>query len=205
MTQRPDQATAQDKGGDFDPHSEGQHGVLCVDVVNLGPKIEQFAEFPAREVEKVALIFASGERNDDGSLRIITVEVTNSMGEKANLRKLLESWRGKSYNDEQAKAGVPLHRLHGQAGLVTVEHITTRRNRTFAKLVSLTPLPKAMPAPDPKVLEKYERPEFLEKKKEEYAQAVAKFRAAARGIKENADAAPDPEYPGDDPDDDLPF
>jgi hypothetical protein len=176
-----------------------------VDVVNLGPKIEQFGDFPAREVEKVALIFASGERNDDGSLRIITAEVTNSMGEKANLRKLLESWRGKSYSDEQAKAGVPLHKLHGQPGLITVEHITTRRNRTFAKIVSLTPLPKAMSAPDHGVLDEYERPEFLEKKKEEYAQAVAKFRAEARGLKDNGDEPPDPEYSGDDPDDDLPF
>lgn len=202
MTQRPDATTAQDKGGGFEPHSEGQHAMLCVDVINLGAKIEQFGDFPAKEVEKVALVFVSGERNEDGSLRLVTVEVTNSMGEKANLRKLLESWRGKSYTEEQAKAGVPIHKLQSQVGLANIEHITTSKKRLFAKLISLTPLPKVMTPPSNDLLEEYVRPEFFDKRKEEYAKAVRAFRSDAFG---DEPVYTDDDAPAEDDPDFLPF
>jgi hypothetical protein len=135
---------------------------------------------------------------------LIVFEATNSMGDKANLRHLLEGWRGRSYKPEQVKDGVPLHKLHGQPGLVTVEHIITKaKKRTFAKIVSLIPLPPVMTPPDSKIVDEYTRPEFFTKKKEEYAQGVARFRAEAHG--NGNGQGPEPEYPGDDDADDLPF
>src|SRR3990167_7699733 len=106
MTQRPDPTTARDTGGGFEPHSEGQFSMICVDVVNLGTNVEQFPGSDPREVDKVALVFASGETQGvENELTLVTVEMTNSMNEKANLRKFLESWRGKSYTAQQAEAG----------------------------------------------------------------------------------------------------
>lgn len=179
MTQRPDSTTAKDSGGSFDAHSEGQHPMVCVDVVNLGTNVEQFADDAPREVSKAALVFASGERQKDGTLTIVAAEMTLSMNENANMRKLLESWRGRSYTPEQAQAGVPLDRLYGQTALITVEHITTRRGRQFAKIRSITQLPPKMDGPNSEVLEEYERPKFFETKKAEYAAATARLRDAA--------------------------
>ena len=200
MTQRPDDVTAKDSGGNFTPHSEGQHAVACVDVVNLGTKVETFPGAEPREVDKAALVFASGERQDGGALTIITVEMTLSMNEKANMRKFLESWRGKSYTAEQAEKGVPLHKLQGQVALVSVEHIITKAGRRFAKIKSVSPLPEAMSiSPDrlEALLKEYERPEFFKERKEEYALALAKHRAeyAANGV--------EPEIEEDD--DEVPF
>jgi len=206
MTQRPDATTAKDSGGGFTPHSEGQHGVVCVDVINLGTKLETFPGAEPREVDKVALVFASGERQEAGQLVLLTVEMTLSMNEKANLRKFLESWRGRSYTAEQAEKGVPLEKLQGNTALVSVEHITTKTGRRFAKVQSVAPLPQAMAMSTDKVaalLEEYERPQFFADRKEEYAAGVLKHRAAYM----NTVDAIDDEYDDEDMDDgeELPF
>lgn len=202
MSQQPDDVTAKDSGANFAPHSEGQFAMVCVDVVNMGVKIETFpGQDEPREVPKVALVFVSGERQDDKehSLALVTTEMTLSANEKANLRKFLESWRGRSYSETQAQAGLPITKLHGVAGLVSIEHVTTRKGRAFAKIASISPLPKTMPAPDAALLAAYVRPKFLADRKAQYAAALAKHRGVT------GEGIPSPEWTGDEEDDDLPF
>ena len=201
MTHKPDDVVAKDSGSNFQPHSEGQHAVFCVDVVNLGVNVEQFPGQEPREVAKVCLVFASGEKQEDGSLTLITAEMTLSANEKANLRKFLESWRGKTYTAEEAQAGLPVNRLYGKPALISVEHVTTRKGRKFAKIVSIGPLPKAMNTPDGKVLDRYERPGYLQDRKAAYAAALTAHRA------KRGEDIPTPEYTDDDDDaaDPLPF
>ena len=176
MPHSPDEVIAKDAGGGFAPHSEGQFAMVCTDIVNLGVNVEQFPGQEPRETAKVALVFASGERHPDESLILVTTEMTISANEKANLRKFLESWRGKSYTQAQADEGLPISKLHGKAALISIEHVTTRKGRLFAKISSIAPLPKAMPAPDAKLLIEYERPKFLTDRKAAYAAALAKHR-----------------------------
>src|SRR5690242_19208224 len=204
MAQQPDNVTAKDSGGNFTPHPEGQHAVLCVDVVDLGISVEQFPGQPEpKEIPKIALVFASGIRqkddqgNEDG-LIFVTAEMTNSANEKANLRKFLEDWRGKSYDAEQIKAGLPLNKLHGKFGLASIEHKLTRKNRTFAQIKGIVPLPVQIPAPDAKaILGEYKRPQFLIDRKARYAETLKKHRG---------DEIPEPQYPGDDDDpESVPF
>jgi hypothetical protein len=200
VSQRPDDVTAKDSGGGFEPHPEGQFAMVCVDVVNLGYNIETFPGQPPREVPKLALVFVSGERQADEnkSLALVTVEMTNSAGEKANLRKFIESWRGKSYTAEQVSEGLPITKLHGQAALISVEHILTRKGRKFAKVRAVSPVPKGVPAPDKALVEEYTRPKFLTDKKQAYADAVAKHRMEV--------GAQPPELEGEDYlDDSMPF
>jgi len=174
-------------------------------VVNLGTKIEQFQDGPIREVDKAALVFVSGERNEDESLRLVTVEMTVSMHEKSNMRKFMESWRGKSYTDEQAQKGVPLHKLHGIPALMSIEHITTRQGRTFAKVVSIGPLPKKMDPPDKMLLEEYIRPDFFAERKKEYAEGVAKHRREVGLYDEDGGPLPDEDYYDTEDDSSIPF
>lgn len=198
MPHKPDEVTAKDSGGSFTAHSEGQFAVLCVDVVNLGTKVETYADQEPREVPKVALVFASGERQEDKSLTFVTTEMTVSANEKANLRKFLESWRGKSYTPEQAEAGLPITKLYGQSALISIEHVLTRKGRKFAKITSISPLPKAMPAPTVDVLGEYQRPKFLTDRKAEYAAALAKHR-------QDDDSFPTDPPEGEDDLDEIPF
>lgn len=184
----------------YDPHPDGQFVIACMDCINLGRRLEQFAGKPERLVDKVALVFQSGEVNREGRLHEVTTEFSLSMGQKANLRIFLESWRGKSYTDDQAQR-VPLHKLVGQPGLASIEHRTSGSGRVYAKIKTIAPLPKGMLPP---TLPLYERPDFFAERIEEYAKEVASYMERI---------APRPSQSFDDPpaglvdseDDDLPF
>ena len=83
---------------EFLPHPEGQFVAVCCDVIDLGEKVDDYPGTPPKLSPKCALVFRTGEKNADTSEAIdIAQEYTVSMGEKANLRKALESWRGKPY------------------------------------------------------------------------------------------------------------
>jgi hypothetical protein len=165
----PDDVLAQDKGSSFTPHDEGQFAAVCVDVIALGHRVEQFPGKPSRVVPKCALVFLT---NTTGETKEIAAEVTVSMGEKANLRKLLEDWRGKSYTPEQAEQGVPLAKLVGHPALLTVEQKRSGKGRTYARIKTLTPLPQGMSAPS---MDGYKRQEFWATRKKEYAEEAARF------------------------------
>lgn len=173
-----DQVTARsapsESDGKYLPHPEGQHVMACVDVIDLGEELSDW-QGVLKIQPKIALVFASGKRNPEtDEPLLVAAEFTNSMFTKANLRQFLEMWRGRSYTDEQAEAGVPLHKLVGHGGIVSVEHKLSRNNRTYAKIRGITPLMEGMTAP---AVPSYERPAFWETKKAEYAEAVARHRA----------------------------
>ena len=160
-----DEVTVKDTGGSFTPHEEGQFAAVCVDVINLGARVEQFPGSPARIVDKVAIVFGT---DTDKETKDIAGEYTLSMNEKAKLRaKLLEPWRGKTYTEDEARKGIPLHKLVGKACLLSAEHATSAKGRTYAKIVSIGPLPKKIEPPD---VSGYKRPEF-------WAERVAKYKA----------------------------
>lgn len=180
------------------PHEMGQFAALCVDLVDLGQRLEQYPGKPARVVPKCALVFVT---NASGEIKDVSIEFTVSMGKKAALRAFLESWRGKSYTPEQAMAGVPLHKLVGQAALISVEHKTSASDNQYAKIKSVAPLPKEITAPP---ANGYARPDFWVERKKEYAAEAAKWmqaQAATVAKNDDHDLPPEPE----DEDDDLPF
>lgn len=194
----PDQVTVTDSGSKFLPHPEGQFPATCVDIVDLGERrMDPYKDKPARLVHKAALVFQTGKRNPEtDELFEVHAEFTVSFGDKASLRAFLESWRGKSYTPEQAKQGVPLHKLAGQPALISVEHKLSASNNRYAKIKSIAPLPSGLLPP---TLPEYERPKFWTEKKEACAEQAAKFRA------EQAPMADDDYPPPVEPDDDLPF
>lgn len=200
MPQKPDEVTAKNSGGDFESHPEGQFPAVCVDVVDLGQKVDEY-QGKTKVLAKVALVFATGEHHKTGEkgLILVTQEMTNSSADVGKLRPFLENWRGKSYSPEQIAAGLPLHKLHGQAGLITVEHIITKKGNTFAKIRSISPLPSVMTAPKD-VLEEYTRPKFLTDKKAQYAKELAEHKAKTPKGEEFPEVPP-----AEDEDDDLPF
>ena len=203
MPYKPDAVTAtMNASADFERHPEGSHLMVCVDVINLGTKVQEDLQGkkPPRLVPRVALVFASGERDSQtGDLLTVQTEFTVSMHDKSNLRPFLAAWRGKSYTDDEAMAGAPLDKLAGKAALVTVEHKQSKQGRTFANIAAISPLPKAMREAIPDLSADYERGAWWDKKKAAYAEESAKFAADHPASR--------PQMPkGDDTDDDsLPF
>ena len=196
-----DVITAKGSDSKFKPHPEGQYVGVCVDVVDLGEKIQDFPGTTAYLAQTCAIVFRTGERNEEISEYIdIAREFTVSMGEKANLRKFLEQWRGKPYTKEDIEKGVPLHKLEGQPAMLSVSHRVSGKNRTYANITACVGVPKQMAGaigqyPD------YIRADYWDEKRKAYADEASKFRGEAS----SNDGAP--EW-GDEPqhtDDDLPF
>lgn len=191
----PDVINARGSKSNFTPHPEGQFLAQCVDTIDMGEKVEQYQGKPPKIVPKAVLMFRTGETNEQGQCIDIGKEFTVSMGEKANLRKALEQWRGKKYTADEAAAGVPLHKLVGQWALITVEHKVSGGGNTYGNITAIVGVPKQMQANLPK-FGTYERPEFYATRKTEYAEEVAKLRPVT----------PDDDFDGGlQDDDDLPF
>lgn len=77
--------------------------------------------------------------------RAISQRYTLSLNEKANLRKHLESWRGRSFTADELK-GFDLRNILGKPCLLNITHNSTDRG-TFANISSITPLMDGMEAP----------------------------------------------------------
>ena len=142
-----DAVIARGSDAKFTPHDAGQFVGQCVDVIDLGQKVEEFAGKPTKLAAKVALVFRTGERNaETGEYSDIAQEFTVSLNEKANLRKFLEQWAGKPYSDEQIEQGVALNALTGRHGLLTIAHKTSGKGRTYATIAACVGIPKQMAA-----------------------------------------------------------
>lgn len=136
------------KTADFAKPSEGAVQCACVDIINLGFHPNVYMGEDKGMVHKCAIVWQLDENNPDtpgGAGRFIAhKEFTFSMNEKANLRKFLGLWRGKSYTDQEAELGVPLHKLVGVNGVMQIEHKQSKTNpdRTYVNIISITPLMK---------------------------------------------------------------
>ncbi len=209
-----DQINAKGADSKFRPHPEGQFVGKCVDVIDLGEKVEDYVGKPKKLSQKCALIFRTGELNQETRELIdIAGEYTVSMGEKANLRKILASWRGKEYTEEECEAGVPLHKLVGNFALLTIDQKMSSNNRKYARILSVTGIPKQMRGNLP-TFDEYTRADYWKEKIAGYKKEADAFMAsfapepkAGRLTGPNDhDGDPGPDYNEDETgDDDLPF
>lgn len=204
---QPDHVVAKNEGGAaFTPHPAGQFASRCVDVIDLGEKVEQYEGKPPKLSHKVALVFRTGEVNPEtGDVIDIAKEFTLSMYETANLRKFLEQWRGQGFSDDEVEEGAPLHKLCGVAALLNVEHKKSGNNRIYANINAVQKLPKVMEAGAP-IGDDYERPEYLVTRKAEYAAGAAEYRKRIGAPSASKPVGGFEDFPAaTDESDDLPF
>lgn len=79
---------------------------------------------------------------------VVSKEFTLSMGDKANLRKMLESWRGSPFTEEQAK-NFDITVLLGKPCMVNVTHKPSKKDPSikYDEISAVTPVPKGMTMP----------------------------------------------------------
>lgn len=134
--------SGENNGGDFKPHPTGPHSAVCCDVVDLGIWQDQFPGKAPRDVRKIRLVFQTDERREDGERMTVGRMFTASLGEKANLRKFLESWRGTPFTEEQLR-GFNLVKLIGAPALVQVKH-RQKGEKIYADIDSVMQVPRGM-------------------------------------------------------------
>lgn len=122
---------------------EGMMSGVCCDVQDKG---EELNAFNGKMQRKVRLVFQIDELHPDFK-RPFEVSSTYvlSLHEKANLRKVLATWRGRDFTAQELK-GFDLEKLIGIPCQVQVQHRTSAKGRTFANVVAIVPLGKGMKA-----------------------------------------------------------
>lgn len=158
-----DQITVKNESKPFTKVSEGTHQAVCVDIINLGYKEESYQGQAPKWTPKCAIVWQVEEINPDtGKRHIIVKEYTISFGEKARLRKDLGAWRGKSYSEDEAVDGAPLHKLESVNCMLQIEHKPSQNGtgRSYTNILSITPIPKNLPKIG---AVGYERPDWIKK------------------------------------------
>ena len=146
-------ATDTGGGGDFTPVPQGTHIAICDQVVDLGRqaiKSDKFGDSVKHQVYIRWQIPAERvEWEHDGKKfegpAVIGKTYTVSLGEKANLRKDLQAWRGKPFTPDELK-GFDISKLLGVPATITVTH-SEKDGRTYANIASVGGLIKGMPKP----------------------------------------------------------
>ena len=136
-------------GGNFTPIPPGVHLAACYRIVDLGT---QKTSYQGKDnfLHKILIQFEI-HGDDDNGLTLMTSQgepmsiskrYTLSLGDKASLRKDLQSWRGKPFTADELR-GFELQNLLGAWCMlnVTEDH---SGEKTYTNIDAITPVPAAM-------------------------------------------------------------
>jgi len=146
---------ASEKGGkDFDPIPAGMHQAVCYGIYDLGTQPSNNPAFS--DAHKVLLTFElpheRGDFEKDGIMsnqpRVSSKEYTLSIGDKANLKRDLVSWRGREFTKEE-KANFDISVLAGVNCQINLVHKVSGKGTTYANITSISPLSKGMTKVEP--------------------------------------------------------
>lgn len=146
-----DAAKDANKKGDYKIPDTGNFPARCIQVIDIGTQSWESAMYGSQVKHKVRIswelptetVMYDEEKGEQPF--IISKEYNLSFNEKAGLRIMLESWRGKKFTDEEMKA-FSEQQILGKACMLNVTHNTSGEN-IYANIASVTPMPKGMECP----------------------------------------------------------
>lgn len=139
------------EGGDFTPVPEGTFPATCYRFVDLGTQAGEYMGAPkiARKVMLSWEITDPETRMEDGKPFTISSRFTWSMHEKSTLRKTLENWRGKKFEEADfGPEGFDTRKLLGAGCFLSVIH-TTKGDKVYSNISGVVKLPKGLTATPP--------------------------------------------------------
>ena len=134
--------TAKNTGGDFELAPIGAHVGRCISVVDLGTQHGEYEGRPNVNKKVWILWELPNEKMKDGRPFGVSAFYTLSLGEKANLRRDLESWRGRAFTEAEL-AGFNLMNVLDKTCMISVIH--TEKGRS--KVNGVMAVPKGMVCP----------------------------------------------------------
>lgn len=140
---------AEDKGGSFELVPAGNHVARCYSMIEIGTIHDETFNV-SRRIVRISWELPNEKKvfdKDKGEQPFsIHKKYTISMNEKSNLRKDLESWRGKGFTEAESKA-FDITKLIGVPCMLNVIHKTNNKGNQYAAIGSISPIPKGMECP----------------------------------------------------------
>lgn len=136
-----------DDGPTFAPVPTGVHTAVCIHIFDLGMQDYTFNSETKRRHE----VWLQGElpdlEMDDGRPMTIGRKYNLSFNEKATLRKHLQQWRGRSFDEAETKPGYDFSTRLGKGCTLVVSH-NTKGDKTYANIDAISQAPDGF-VPDP--------------------------------------------------------
>lgn len=129
----------------------GNHVARCYSMIHIGTIDEPYMG-QLKSMNKVRITWElPGELrvfNEDKGEQpmVISQEFTLSMHEKSNLRRMLESWRGKGFTDDEAEC-FDITKLLGVPCMLSVIHKVSQSGNEYATISSVAAMPKGVVCP----------------------------------------------------------
>ena len=208
----------EDTGSTFTPVPAGMHLARCYRIIDLGTQKTEY-EGNIDYKRKLKLVWEIHGEDDAGKPivtsknepMIITKDYTMSWGDKATLRKDLQSWRGREFTEEEQRR-FDLKSVLDKWCMVNVAHKPKKSGGgVYANVIAVTPVPSVMKSSLPQGHNKCGLFMLSEPDMEmfdSFGDYLKKTIMAAPEWKavEGRTAAPAPQGGGfDDMDDDMPF
>ena len=137
--------TSDTGGGDFKAAPEGTHLARCIQIIDIGTHHGEYQGQPTvrnQVIVRWELPMETVDTQDGAQPMLVSKFYTNSLGEKANLRKDLEAWRGRQFTPQELMQFDLMNILNAPC-MVTVVH----NEKGKAKVQSVTGIPKGMQCP----------------------------------------------------------
>ena len=143
------------QGGNKVTAPEGNHIARCVQMIHLGTTEQEFKK-EVKKLNKVRVVWELLNESytytkDDQEVTsnfLIGKDYTLSMHEKSSLRKDLQSWRGKAFTEDEAKA-FDITKLLNIPCMLNVIHKKADNGNEYANISGISQMPKGMVAPNP--------------------------------------------------------
>lgn len=158
---------------EYEPLPLGLQPAVCVTYYDLGFQ----RGYMDKPQHKVVLLFELEARRQDGSRFIATKKYTASLGEKANLLKDLQSWRGVAFTADELR-GFNLDQIKGKPCQLNLVSITKGNGDPYTVVDSILPRPRGWDAFIPETAADYV-PEWVAEAIEAQLPAPAQRHAAA--------------------------
>jgi hypothetical protein len=136
------------EGGKFERCPEGNHVAVCYEVIDIGTVETTYLGETKRQRKIWVGWEIPNETMEDGRPHVIGKRYTLSSYEKATLRKDLESWRGKKFNDKDfgPEGNFDIKQLLGKGCLLNVVY-SEKEGKTYANIETVAALPKGTATP----------------------------------------------------------
>ena len=149
---------AKDTTGDKFPKlplpESGTTQAVCCAVWDLGMQLSTFKNEDGSDKYQHKIIIAweiaekinAPDSEYHGKPYMLNKKYTLSLGEKANLRKDLESWRGKPFTADEIQNGFDVEGLYGINCLIGIKHESDKKDPSivYANVTAILPPTKGM-------------------------------------------------------------
>lgn len=121
-------------GQEFEPLSPGAHIARLYGLIDLGKQDGIYG--PKHQV--LLMFEVLDAKRDDGEPYIVSKRTGFSMNEKATLRSIVGSWRGKKLSNDEAKS-FDLQTLLGKQAQLQISHNDGKDGRVYANIAGVFP------------------------------------------------------------------